>query len=105
MTLICDKCHRSIPGHEPYFKGRWMQDANNKCIKDFSGAYDENYCIACAPTCSTSPNRDACPMCLDQLKVRIGEKKRLLKTSGNYVWYQFECPDCSHEWQCMFYED
>lgn len=50
-------------------------------------------------------NRDACPKCLDKLEVNVGKQGKVLRTSGNYVWYEFMCQKCSHVWECMFYED
>ena len=49
--------------------------------------------------------RDACPKCLDKLEVTCVNQCKVVKTSGNHVWYEFSCPHCSHVWQCMFYED
>lgn len=55
------------------------------------------------PIVHSVKEEDACPHCLDNLKVVKSESHSVIKRNAVHAWYDFKCPECSHEWVCMFY--
>lgn len=44
---------------------------------------------------------DACPKCLDNMKIIVGEELNTIRQSNRLV-KRFKCPICNHVWTCGF---
>jgi len=46
--------------------------------------------------------QDACPKCLDSMKVIIGDKQPSFIKIGSHIIHTLICPECGHTWQCGY---